>query len=237
MKYYTHCMWARGTDCITPLISLDSRSSSFYFHDFSRIFDHICLACAFFCWIPNLQASTDGQTERQTHILIWVGLGNLGFLQVTATIPSFPSLPCPRRLCSCSFHRCLRLQCCCCLPCACSGCCSSSWLPEVGWEGRGWSHSCSGSRHQRGWFTWRQPPPLFPCPPLPLSAWQWGQYLIINSSSLSCQWSHSWLGSCAWNTWGRPCAPTWGAPPVVCPQNACSWNTPSWAESPFSRSL
>ena len=47
-------------------------------------------ACAIFHSIPNLQAHTDErmdrqsdrQTERQMDKLIWVGLGNLRFLQV-----------------------------------------------------------------------------------------------------------------------------------------------------------
>ncbi len=64
-----------------------------YFEEFLIHDSRGCWACAIFRSIPNLQARTDGRTDRQmngqTDKLIWVRLGNLRFLQVNLAIHQF----------------------------------------------------------------------------------------------------------------------------------------------------
>jgi hypothetical protein len=95
LETYTRCAWAGGTCanypdffeyhqfhimyCVTLTDVLFSKNFWFTIHVnswFWRIIDRICWACAIFCSIPNLQACTDGRTDRQTDWRInpgWAG--------------------------------------------------------------------------------------------------------------------------------------------------------------------
>ena len=90
---YTRCTWAGVTCvnypdffenhqfyCVSLAHVLFSKNFWFTIHVvdswFWRIIDQIYLACAIFCWIPNLRVCTDRQTDGRTDELIRVVFGS-----------------------------------------------------------------------------------------------------------------------------------------------------------------